>query len=1732
MSDGRSEELSKVVKQSWKKKSPTSPVAGGGKYWATGAGHKSMVSGSLVRLFLALTVLLITTASLVVYLWNQNSSTPFISIAAIDYEHPWAPNAWAKEDQKRFQALAESSQFKVAVKQERKEGTWQDLIDLELEKVTPGGPGGSLIPFLFGYRSLIIHLSAHGVLNGQGQPCLLFADADPLDDQTWVPLVQVLEAIGEHAVVSHNHARVLVILDTGKQPPDFRCGLLTCGFIDAAREQIRTLPFSNFAVLLSCAESQTAWTAPEIQGTVFGFMVAAGLQGAADELFGNGNQRVTVQELAGFVAETVDGYVREHRGRVQNPGLVWSGESQENDFELCFQSNYSSTAGASYQPNTRLTRMSEAWSSFEQWNKRTPSYATWQRAAVLARLARAEQLMWAGSAYEDQFEQEIARAEKGFLGTATSPWPDAICGSSLAFLDRVHGRQAGLGLGTGASSGPARAAGRPVASLAVGQAPTAARANPELASSSGGASANVSGTASNDARTKDGSSSSQPTPEVTASSSGPQNSDSPNTAAAPAQAKASDTNTGSATPAAPVLDAAQMIVAWLTFDGPPVEGQPPPERPQSLSRPTAVRFVYSWLADNPQSVNRNTLSRCLEWIGPIAEPQSVTREEALLRTIYEHLRLASDWEKPAAERLGQLWSQYLVAAAACESAIATVDPRATSCLESSASKLLVDEQLVRDRILGCETARDASDCAIDVESLQIAAKQVNEIRDRLERAWRLRDELASELPTLAQWIASPIARLQTVLSTTAAWDISQKLIQQLDALHVQLAAGKVPDASQMDDLEQRFDRLVSAYSRSIYDLTDVSAKGQRRPLGNLMLSLGLRPNIYRGLQLADRGRVHQGLDSRYRDFKDTVSHEKLVAYSQRLQTEGVDSGLVWQTNDLPADLAACFVPVAFSQSALSRSLVSPDAVAPSGSNRLAAIGAELRSVWSDIPPGLVQQSQAAIKSMDSQDQAVIEEAHQRLMKAEHTAHLLGQLVPAEQLFVQPDPATLVQSVCIEQYALWQARRALLDFWQTPELPEAFMLASSRAWQAIAARLPARGPLAIVEHLHQSSAEVAASWRDVLQNLQAGTSPENLWQAKLALANFPAGRAWLQLALDGNMSHLQPLQGKRFQLEMGTGGLASDANRFSLVTTDLPEGNHELVAWFRGHTARAPVPVYRQQPPVTLAWQAEPVGDTTIRVNADPKPARIVFVLDCSGSMTDDGMQTAKSTLLDAIRELGRLPAGRVEIAVVLFGHTAEYSKVNQDEFSKWPGKRNRPYSDVEVIQALASPTPAVISGLQLVLSNLRCWGRTPLYEAIRQSVDLLLHRHDGFTGDLRVVVITDGDDNVFPFATGKAGNATATGNFLVPNQFIHTEQSAIDLAKGQVSLDFIAFNFQGGAGGGSAKLETMARQTGGKVYRAGAQNLAAQLHNSIVRDTYSTQSLETGRTIGSTVRVSDELHIEPSLIPGEFEVQIDNTSVRKTVALLGGETIEMQYRRQQGLSFLPHDEGDAFPEPGEFSYADRPYQAIMLIGKPDSVPQVHMCLQSIDLSKQSIRPERFLLEVRRVRAGESGGERIAWTSDALWESNHRSPVLRVVIKNLPDLQRDRLETRLWVAPFGSQTTSQPLPVARFKEQAVQVATGVSVSAETRTEAGGLRLTLTETRQAGAPLIHWLVSPQADKLVEHQIYDKRVVHEFFYTDAHVLNQIELVATPLESSPLNNATSDGWQATQWLRVPGWK
>src|SRR5690606_11287123 len=120
-------------------------------------------------------------------------------------------------------------------------------------------------------------------------------------------------------------------------------------------------------------------------------------------------------------------------------------------------------------------------------------------------------------------------------GTARSPWPDAICGSSLEFLQRVHGRDSAAELrATALSSKPEPDSEQPVGPPADAPSPVEA---PSATATTSDSSAAVADAATLDAL-------SPPTP-------------------------------------------AQQIIRWLTFDGQVVQGQPPPERPELPQRSAA-----------------------------------------------------------------------------------------------------------------------------------------------------------------------------------------------------------------------------------------------------------------------------------------------------------------------------------------------------------------------------------------------------------------------------------------------------------------------------------------------------------------------------------------------------------------------------------------------------------------------------------------------------------------------------------------------------------------------------------------------------------------------------------------------------------------------------------------------------------------------------------------------------------------------------------------------------------------------------------------------------------------------------------------------------------------------------------------------------------------------------------------------------------------------------------------
>ena len=392
------------------------------------------------------------------------------------------------------------------------------------------------------------------------------------------------------------------------------------------------------------------------------------------------------------------------------------------------------------------------------------------------------------------------------------------------------------------------------------------------------------------------------------------------------------------------------------------------------------------------------------------------------------------------------------------------------------------------------------------------------------------------------------------------------------------------------------------------------------------------------------------------------------------------------------------------------------------------------------------------------------------------------------------------------------------------------------------------------------------------------------------------------------------------------------------------------------------------------------------------------------------------------------------------------------------------------------------------------------------------------------MAITDGEDSVIP--RDQNGKALVQGNWKVPDAFIHNvAQVKARLTEG-VILEIVPFNFQSGTKS-QTELRELAEHTRGSIYFANNESLAAQLSRSLSPETFETFALADGsRQLGPALPLTEKLDIPGERLPGDFEVRITTTPYRQRIFLLGGEAVELQFRRNVGLRFLPYDEGDTQQSSSPFAMSGQRYQALLLSGVPRNQPQIRLALQSTVETVQSMRPSHFVLEVRLVKPGVAEGQRVAWTSDVQWEARHRTPVLRVPLINAPAVADGWFETRLWYADQALKKHVELVPLARFREQDVQVAEGIQASAEINTEARTLRVTVTESREKEAPLLHWTVEPQPDKRIEHQFYADKIVHQFFYADPTVDSRIQLGTEVVPGLP-----DSRWQATDWVRVPRW-
>ena len=176
--------------------------------------------------------------------------------------------------------------------------------------------------------TMILYVSMHGVVDGDGNPALIPPGASPLRSETWLKVSDLLERIKAKQFPDSWHK--LLILDCNRMTVNWNLGLLANSFADGCRMCSRPKHIPNLVDSQFDESRPAGLVVGQFVGLgVRAFLAAGAWPGAADEPNaddpsggGNGDRRVSLHELSGYLQNHVDGWVRKNRAERQRPELI------------------------------------------------------------------------------------------------------------------------------------------------------------------------------------------------------------------------------------------------------------------------------------------------------------------------------------------------------------------------------------------------------------------------------------------------------------------------------------------------------------------------------------------------------------------------------------------------------------------------------------------------------------------------------------------------------------------------------------------------------------------------------------------------------------------------------------------------------------------------------------------------------------------------------------------------------------------------------------------------------------------------------------------------------------------------------------------------------------------------------------------------------------------------------------------------------------------------------------------------------------------------------------------------------------------------------------------------------------------------------------------------------------------------------------------------------------------
>lgn len=342
----------------------------------------------------------------VFFLLHSPKKMPFVIVAPNSYRWPFPISSWRGEDVKNFSFLADKTlQFADCSSAWRSRGAAIEDLRKQLSEFAPSAKVA---------QASVLYLCMLPSISDDLEPCVIPPGADPLDPSQWIRFSEIVSVIKEKLP---GESYKLIVIDPIQLNSNWHLGILQSTFSERLGQWVKELNDPTIAIMLAASDHETALAGADVRASIFGLTFQRALSGEADhyasttspdEVRGNGDGVVSVRELAAYVRDNVNRWATETRGVTQTPCLYMTSRV---DFPLVWSLSYFDRrqqesqykASGIGEASLSTTELQTVWSKMDQlslhelFHYDPCGWADLQRDIVdLAGFSRA------GSAYSEQ----------------------------------------------------------------------------------------------------------------------------------------------------------------------------------------------------------------------------------------------------------------------------------------------------------------------------------------------------------------------------------------------------------------------------------------------------------------------------------------------------------------------------------------------------------------------------------------------------------------------------------------------------------------------------------------------------------------------------------------------------------------------------------------------------------------------------------------------------------------------------------------------------------------------------------------------------------------------------------------------------------------------------------------------------------------------------------------------------------------------------------------------------------------------------------------------------------------------------------------------------------------------------------------------------------------------------------------------------------------------------------